>query len=91
MKILLHVPGELGGQVELRQADVLPVAGLHPACDRVGERAHLLVDLLVHEVAVFALLGGDRVPGDSLELHLHGFSVESLHLHAVPGHHSHLA
>ena len=46
--------------VELRFVDPRP--------DRVGDRAGLLEDLLLHEVVVAALLRRDRIPLDDLEL-----------------------
>ena len=37
---------------------------VEPAAQRVGQAAPLLKDLLLHEVAIFALLGRHRVPVD---------------------------
>ena len=68
MKIFWMLLRQLRGQVELGQADTVPVLEIHPPGDGIGQRAHLLVDFLLHEMAVFALLGRDRVPGDAVDL-----------------------
>ena len=55
----------LGGRAQLLEMD-LALVEADPPEQRVAHRARLLVDLLQHEVAVAALLGLHRVPGDAL-------------------------
>ncbi len=60
----VDLPRQLLGQVQVGQAD-LAVGEIDAPGQGIGQGAHLLVDLLLHEVTVFALLGRDRIPGDA--------------------------
>ena len=71
---------KLRGQVELRQPDPAPVE-IHPPGQSIGEGAHLLVDLLLHEVPVFALFGGHGVPGQPVHLRLDPGALQRFDAH----------
>ena len=57
----------------------------HARADRVGDRARLLEDLLLHEAVVAALLRGDRIPLDRARLAVDRAAVAIEDLHAVLG------
>ena len=60
-----HVLEPLGGLAQLLEVDAA-LFEADPPEQAVAHRARLLVDLLQHEVAIAALLGLHRVPGDAL-------------------------
>ncbi len=84
------------GQIQLWQADrwrlllIIP-AKFNPAGDGVGQRAHLFVDFFVHEVAVLALFGCHRIPGDLVGLDRKRSPFERLDGDAAAGNHGDLA
>ena len=78
-------------EVDVGQHDVAGL-GRDATAERVGDRARLLVDLLEHEVAVAALLRHDRDPtGSACGSRWTGSPSRVRDLHAVRGHHRHLA
>ena len=60
-----HVLEPLGGLAQLLEMDAA-LFEADPSEQAVAHRARLLVDLLQHEVAIAALLGLHRIPGDAL-------------------------
>ena len=84
---LVDVAQVLVGQTLLVEHDA---PALEVSAQRVGERVGLLLDLLVHEVLVAALLRGRQVPVDREGLALRGATVEVGDLIAVAGDHHEL-
>ena len=58
-----------GRQVQIVEAD-RPMLQVHAASDRVRHRAGLLVDFLLHEMAILAPRGADRIVGDRVHRQL---------------------
>ncbi len=79
-----------GGLAQLLEVDV-PLLEVDPAEQGVARRPRLLVDLLQHEMAVTALLGLDRIPGDPLGLLGPGGAPAVGHHHRSRGHRDHVA
>jgi hypothetical protein len=69
----------------------VPVVEVDPPADGIGQRAHLLVDLFLHEVMICAFFGRDRVPGHLVGLVDYGLAFQALHLQPMARDHRHLA
>ena len=77
------------GQVEFRQADA-PGVEVHTSGQGIGQRAHLLVDFLLHEVTVFPFFGGDGIPRHAVDLGPDRRALERFHTDGVARDHRHL-
>ena len=77
-------------QVELRQPHQA-IFKVDAPCQGIIQRANLLVDFLLHKVAVFTFFRGNRIPGYGVHFILHFFTVQGHYLHAAALYHSHLS
>ena len=87
---LLDAFGKFLSQVQLWQVELASFK-IHPACNRIGQRAHLLVDFLLHKVAIFALLCRHRVPGHGGDFISYRLAVQRLDAGVVAPDYGHLA
>src|SRR5690606_8781528 len=78
----LQATGALRLDLQVRQHDA-PVLEVDPPAERVGQRAGLLVNFLLHKVLVFAPRRADWVPGDHVDLRIDRHPVERLHVIGV--------
>ena len=81
--------GQFFGQMQIGQADP-SIGKVHASGKGVSQRAHLLVNFLLHKMAVLALLSGDRIPRNGVHLRFDFRAVERFDGDRIARHHRHL-